>query len=38
MKKGMKADEIILDYTNPLDAMAAFLEFMGLDIDLSSKD
>lgn len=38
MKKGMRADEIILDYTNPLDAMEEFLEFMGLDIDLDSKD
>ena len=31
MKKGMRADEIILDYAQPVNLMDEFLEFMGLD-------
>jgi hypothetical protein len=37
MKNSMRADEIILDYAPPLDAMEEFLEFMGLEIDLDSN-
>jgi len=31
MNKGMRADEIILDYAQPVNLMDEFLEFMGLD-------